>query len=308
MQLRQLLRSALASNLNLKIVSFASALALYSLVHGGHDARRSIVVDLEARLPPESSNRILKGSGIPPSVRLFVRGSSTTIDDLRASGISLQLDLSSGEVSHVAFEPKMVRFPAGVVVDIEHFEPPGLDLEWDERIVRDVPVQVSVVGSPAVGYVVKGAPVAEPSSVRIRGPQSEVVVLQHVRANAFDVTGLAEGAYPRQLGIERLPVRLVAEPGSVIVTANVTREVAERPFTKLPVAVIGNVKARVQPAEVDVRMVCPPDLVRSLRPEQVVPRVELTSKDPSGSVELPVSVKLESCEAHPTPETVIVRW
>ena len=34
MQLRQLLRSALASNLNLKIVSFASALALYSLVHG----------------------------------------------------------------------------------------------------------------------------------------------------------------------------------------------------------------------------------------------------------------------------------
>ena len=46
-----------------------------------------------------------------------------------------------------------------------------LDLQWEDEIVRDVPIEVSVVGSPANGYVVKGVPVSEPTVVRIRGPK-----------------------------------------------------------------------------------------------------------------------------------------
>ena len=55
-------RAALSENLNLKVLSFAFALVLYSLVHGGQDARRSVVVDLEVGLPSESSDRVLVGS------------------------------------------------------------------------------------------------------------------------------------------------------------------------------------------------------------------------------------------------------
>lgn len=303
------LRDLFFENLNLKLVSVAGALLLYSLVHGGRDVRRSIVVDLEARLPSESSNRVLKATtDLPAGVRLFLRGSSTTIDDLRASSVSLQVDLSNGNVNHLAFDGAMVRFPAGVRVDIEQFEPPGLDLEWEERIVRDVPVQTSVVGSPSPGFVVKAPPVSEPRSVRIRGPESDVAVLQHVRADAFDVTGLQEGSFPRPLGLERLPARLRVEPPSVIATIDIAREVTERPFTKLAVVVTGQSKAKTTPAEVDVRLVCPPDIARALRPEQVVPRVDVASKDATGSQPLPVSVEIDRCEARVTPQTVVVRW
>ncbi|AKU98098.1 putative secreted protein [Labilithrix luteola] len=301
------IKTALTENLNLKLLSFAFALVLYSLVHGGQDARRSIVVDLEVLLPPESSDRVLVGS-IPQSVRIFVRGSNQTIDNLRASTVSVQMDLSRNQPSHVVFEPKMVRMPEGVNVEIEQFDPASIDLKWEQRVVRDVPIQVSVVGTPADGFVVKGPLVAEPKTVKVRGPQSEVMVLQHVRADAFDVRGLTEGSYPRQLAIEKPSVRLKLDPTSVIVTADITREVAERVFQKLPVAVVGIPKGKTQPAEVDVRLICPPDIVRSLRPEQIVPQVEVNSKDLSGSESLPVHVRMDRCDAYTVPREVITRW
>lgn len=302
------LRAAFTENLNLKLVSFVFAVVLYSLVHGGQDARRSIVVDLDVVLPPESSDVVLVSS-LPPSVRVAMRGSSNTIDNLRAAQVTVALDLSSPQPpSHVVFEPRMVRAPDGVKVEVEGFDPPSIDLKWEPRVVRDVPIQVSVIGTPASGFVVRGPLVAEPKTAKVRGPQSEVMVLQHLRADAFDVTGLSEGAYPRRLALETPSGRVRFEPKSVLVTAEITREVAERVFPKVPVVVVGQPKARTQPADVDVRLVCPPELVRSLRPEQLVPQVDVTSKDASGSVALPVQVHIDRCEAFVIPREVVARW
>lgn len=302
------IKAAVTENLNLKLLSFAFALVIYSLVHGGQDARRSVVVDLEAILPPESSDRVLVSS-IPQSVRIFARGSNQTIDNLRASSVSVVIDLSQNGPTHVTFEPKMVRLPEGVNVEIEQFDPAFIDLKWEQRVVRDVPVQVSVVGTPADGFVVKGALVAEPKAVKVRGPQSEVMVLQHVRADAFDVRGLTEGSYPRQLAIERPSPRLRIDPTSAIVTAEITREVSERVFNKIPVAVVGVAKGKATPGEVDIRLVCPPDIVRGLRPEQIVAKVEVTSKEPSGSQSLPVEVYIDKCDAYVQgSKEVVARW
>ena len=301
------IKAMLTENLNLKLLSFAFALILYSLVHGGQDARGSISVDVEVNLPPESGDKVFIGS-IPRDVRIIVRGSTQTIDNLRGGAVHMILDLT-GSPEHVVFSPKMVRLPEGVRVEVEQFEPPSIDLKWEQRVAREVPVQLSVVGTPADGYVVKGPLVADPPKVTVRGPQSEVEVLQHVRTDAFDVRAItAGGQFQRQLAIERPGPRLKVEPTSIIVTAEITREVAERVFQKLPVAVVGTPKGKTQPPEVDVRLVCPPDIVRSLRPEQIVPQVEVTSKDPSGSMSLPATVRMDKCEAHITPGEVVVRW
>lgn len=302
------IKAAITENLNLKLLSFAFALVIYSLVHGGQDARRSIVVDLEAILPGENSDRVLVSS-MPQNVRITARGSNQTIDNLRASSVSVVIDLSQNAPTHVVFEPKMVRLPDGVNVEVEAFDPSFIDLKWEQRIVRDVPIQVSVVGTPADGFEVKGPLVAEPKFAKVRGPQSEVMVLQHVRADAFDVRGLSEGSYPRQLAIERPSPRLRIEPTSAIVTAEITREVSERVFQKIPVVVVGPPKGKATPSEVDVRLVCPPDIVRSLRPEQIVAQVEVTSKEPSGSQSLPVTVRIDKCDAYILgSKEVIARW
>jgi YbbR domain-containing protein len=301
------IRNALTENLNLKLLSFAFALVIYSLVHGGQDARRSFMVDIEVTYPSEDSANVLVGS-VPQSVRVFFRGSNQAIDNLRASSVSILLDLKSSQPSHIVFDPKMLRLPDGVNVEVEQFDPAVIDLKWEQRVERDVPVEVSVVGTPAEGFVVKGPLIAEPKSVSVTGPQSDVMVLQHIRAEAFDVRGLTEGSYPRQLAVELPNPRLKMKPKSVIVTAEITREVSERVFQKIPVAIVGPAKGKAQPPDVDVRLVCPPDIVRSLRPEQIVAEAAVTSKDPSGSASVPVNVKIDKCEAYVLPREIVARW
>ena len=296
------IRAVLTDNLNLKLVSLAVALFLYSLVHASQEAQRSLLVSVVGLTPSE----VELVTPIPAQVRVTVRGSRSLLDDLHADDIPLHLDLRAGSETHVAFDASMIAVPPGL--EVVQFDPPGFDLKWEERIVRDIPVEVGIVGTPAPGFVVKGVPLADPATVRARGPKSEVVVIQHVRSDAFDVTGLTEGHYTRQLALDRLLGRVSCDTTSVEATVVVGREVAERSFTKVPVAVIGRANAKAQPADVDVRLACPSDVVRSLRPEQVVPRVQVISPTEHGSDALPVQVTVDQCEVHVTPPSVIVRW
>jgi hypothetical protein len=308
MDLGYRLRSIVTENLNLKLLSLAFALVLYSFVHGSQDAQRPMLLSVVALLPPETSNRVLSAqTQIPATIRVMVRGPRSALDEVHADDIGpVQLDLLGGNETRVTIEPSMIAVPPGLKV--EQIDPPIINIAWEDLIVRDVPVEVGVVGSPAAGFVVKGAPEADPATVRARGPKSEVVVVQRARADAFNVTGLAEGKYTQQLVVNPLPGRVAFDTHSVSASVEIGREVAERPFSKIPVAVIGHANAKAQPAEVDVRLSCPPEVVRALRPEQIVPRVQIAATTEHGADALAVQLTIDQCDVHITPPNVIVRW
>jgi hypothetical protein len=307
------IRSLVTENLNLKLLSLAFALVLYSLVHGSQEAQRSMLLSVVALTPPDTSNRVLT-TPIPAQIRVTFLGPRSILDDQHADDIgNVQLDLRGGNEARIQVDPSMIPVPPGLKVEQACFNmgdqcKPEITLTWEDVIVRDVPIEVGVVGTVAPGFMVKGAPTAEPAAVRAHGPRSEVMVLQRARADAFDVTGLAEGKHSRQLAVDRPPGRVTFDVPSVAATVDVAREVAERPFTKLAVVAIGRPNAKAQPAEVDVRLVCPADVVRALRPEQIVPRVQIASTSDHGSDALPVQLSMDQCEVHVTPGTVIVRW
>ncbi len=298
-------RAALTENVGLKLLSFLCALLLYSLVHGSQDAQKSVSVDLVVLLPPDSAKRVLV-SQLPPRVRVTLRGSRTALDDLHGDDIgNVQLDIRGGQDKRVAIDPSLVHVPAGI--QVEQVDPPSIDLVWDDVVVRDVPIQVSLANTPPAGFTVKSV-VADPPNVRVKGPKGEVNLLQHVGADAFDVTGLIEGSYTRSLALGRPNPGLSYDVASVSVALEIQRELAERSFAKLPVAVVGVAKGKTLPADVDVRLSCPPDVVHALRAEQVVPRVEVKTTEQTGSESLPIVVSVDKCEARITPQTVVVRW
>jgi hypothetical protein len=300
------LRSTVTENLNLKLLSLGFALLLYSLVHGSQEAQRSLLLNVVASTPSDAQNRELV-TPIPAQIRVTVRGPRSTLDDLHADDVgSVPLDLRDGNMTRWTFDPATIPVPPGL--QIEQIDPPAIDLTWEDRITRDVPVEVGIVGTTAPGFVVKGVPEADPPTVRARGAKSEVLVVQHARADAFDVTGLTAGKYTRQLAIDRAPGRLTYDATSVSATIEIGRELVERLFARVPVAMLGHVAAKAQPAEVDVRLTCPPEVVRALRPEQIVPRVQATGPAEHGSEALPVELAIDQCEVHLTPSTVISRW
>ena len=302
------IRSAFTENLRLKLLSFGIALFFFSLFHGAQDAQRSVEVNLVVLMPPDNANRVLM-SALPPTLRVTLRGSRAALEDLHADDIgNVQVDIHDGVTKRITFDPSQVHVPPDVTV--EQVDPPAIDLSWEDEIVRDVPIELSVSGTPAPGFVVKGVPHADPATVRVRGPKTEALVLQYVRAESLDVSGLTEGTYTRHLALDKLPGRLVPDNSSqaVLVTVDITREVVERPFVKVPVAVLGQPKGKAQPTEVDVRLLCPPEILRGLRPEQVVPEAAVKSTATTGSESIPVTVSVEGCESHTTPSSVVVRW
>lgn len=309
------LRAALTDNLGLKALSLAFALGLFFYQKGQQDQQqRTVAVGVVMRLPPETSKRELM-TPIPATVHVTLRGSTRAIDQLIQSGVApVEIDLRDGQRESVTFEPSMFSLPPAVEITI--IDPPSIALEWQDVVTRQIPLQAAITGKPAEGFVVKGEPEVDPREMTVRGPVGLVEVLQYVRLAPFDVSGLTEGTFRRPIAIDAPPNRVsYIGPRSATVTVTLARRVAEARFPKRTVEVVGVPNAVVTPRQVDVNVIGPPEVVRALRAEQVVPRVDLNKLedfDPKaqthGSATLTVTVDVKDAEAEVQPPTVTVKW
>jgi YbbR domain-containing protein len=308
------LRGAFTANLSLKILSFGFAIALFTYIHGQQDVQERTIPVGVISLPPESEERELM-TKIPPNIHVTLRGTTRAIDQLIQTGVTpVEIDLREGFKRSVQFKRETFKLPDGV--EIVFVDPPNIDLEWQEVVTRAIPLQTSITGQPAQGYVVKGEPTVEPRKITVKGPISLVEVLQFARLSPFDVTGLTEGVWPRRIAIDAPPNRVsYLGPQSATVTVTIARRKSEKLFTSRRVEVVGPPHATVVPRSVDVNVIGPPEVVRALREEQVVPRADLTNvanidfeQRPHGSASVPITVELGNAEAEVQPPSVTVKW
>lgn len=312
--LGQWVKGAFTANLGLKALSLATALGLVAFTRAQlEETQRTVPVPVVLRLPAESSHRELM-TPMPANVHVTLLGSTRAIDRLIQTGVTpVELDLRDGDKSVINFEPGMFSIPTGLTIKI--IDPPSLALEWQDVIVRSIPIQASRTGQPAKGYELRGQLEVEPKQIQARGPASLVEVMQFARLAAFDVTGLTEGVYRRQIAIDDPPSRVrYLGPKSATVTAEIGRRLTEAKYAKRPVSVVGAPRARTTPRAVDVTVTGPPDVVAGLRDEQVNPHVSLESAgihikdEPHGSTTLKVRVDLANAEVEVQPPTVTVTW
>ncbi len=308
------LKSSFTENLGLKALSLMFAVALFAFQRGQvTDQARTIPVGVVVRLPREAAKRELITT-IPASIHVTLRGTTRAIDRLIQDGlVPIELDLRDGQKDRITFDASMLSLPPDVETQI--FDPTSIKLEWDDVIRREIPIQASITGKPAEGYVVEGEPEVDPEKITVEGPRRPVETLQFARLAAFDVSGLKHGTYRRQIELDEPNnrIRYVGAPlASVVVT--IATPVNNREFEELPVEVIGIATARTKPKLVRVSVSGPPDVVKALRKEEVLPRVDLTQagidfkEEKHGSTMLPVIVELTDAEATVQPPRVKVEW
>jgi len=307
-------REALTQNIGLKAISLVAALSLAAYTRGQLDrTQRTVPVGVVLRLPPDRKHRELM-TPMPANVDVTVVGTTRAIDRLIQTGIPpAELDLRDGTSDGITFDKGMFSLPPDV--ELRFVDPPSINLEWQEVVTRTVPIQASRAGQPAKGYEVKGTLEVEPKEVDMKGPASLVEVLQFARLAPFDVTGLTEGIYRRRLAIDDPPARVrVLGSKSATVTVVVARRQTEVKFDHRTVEVVGLPHAHAIPALVDVTVSGPPEVVASLRADQVVPRADLAGAgidlktDTHGSTTLKIRVELANADAECQPPTVTVRW
>jgi hypothetical protein len=300
--------------LSLKALSLVVALGLAAYTRGQLDTtQRTVPVGVVMRLPPDSAHRELM-TPMPANVDVTVVGTTRAIDRLIQTGMApVELDLRDGMAETAVFEKSMFSLPPDV--ELKFVDPPAISLEWQEVVIRRLPVQASLAGQPAKGYEVRKTLDVDPKEIEVKGPGSLVEVLQFARLAAFDVTGLTEGVYRRRLAIDDPPPRVrFLGAKSATVTVVVARRQTELKFDHRPVEVVGMPHARAIPPLVDVTVTGAPETVASLRAEQIVPRVDLASAGidlkatTHGSTTLKLRVELANAEAECQPPTVTVRW
>ncbi len=262
-------------NPGLKILALALAILLWLAISRDRFVERSLRVPLEYQGIPEG----LEIVGDPPAtVDVRVRGASSALGRLEAGDVVAVLDLGMARPGPRLFHliSGQVRTPFGV--NVAQITPPTVSLEFERTGRKTVPVNPSVDGEPAPGYVVERV-TSDPPSVVVTGPESNLARLTEATTEPVSVDGRREPVRDIvTVGVVDPALRL-AEARTATVFVDVVPAPIERTIGNVPVVarnVPPGARLTVTPDTVNVVVRGARDTVSALSARDVRVSVDLS--------------------------------
>src|SRR5690606_29971082 len=138
-----------------------------------------------------------------------------------------------------------------VGVRVEQWNPAAIDLRFEERAEREIPVRPSVIGELPAGLRVAKGPDVEPQRVVLKGPASVVAEIDFARLEPIELTGLPEGTHTSRVAFRPPPEGCeYVSDSTVPVTLEVAQERSERAFDSLAVSILGGKARSIRPGSV----------------------------------------------------------
>jgi len=220
-------RGLFFDNVGLKLASFVLALLLYA--HVVTEQPKQEVLRVTVACSGLADTLAILGKP-PTDIDVTFRGKWKDLIRLRLSNSLLPIDLASvgpgpfrheitaEEISERALPPELAK----VLEITEVAEPRALILDVEPRAERRIVVVARVVGEPASGWRLDGAPSVEPESVLVSGPRSAVLAVDTLRTLPVDITEERE-RIQRQVSLDPGNAPLVPEPRQILVTLRLVR-------------------------------------------------------------------------------------
>lgn len=252
----------------------------------GAQERSEIIVNVP--LQYRNLPRGLEFSGVDnllTNVNVWVRGTTTTIKNLRPEQISAWVDLNNAKAGDKLFELSSdnVLVPYGFTV--LRISPAQIKLKLEETVRRTVPVVPRLEGEPPMGYAVTETTVT-PDRVEIVGPLSAVSSVRQVVTDSIDVSSIrGDRVEMVSIGAENNAVRL-GQNKQVTVSVRVSETVDLLTVRNIPVVITGSTRAvKFNPKVVRVDLQAPKRLLGDLSEKEIQAVVELKGLNP-GEYEL----------------------
>lgn len=231
---------------------------------------------------------------LPGEVTTIFQGRRAAVQSLflDVPRIRYVIETVTSPTMDVFLQPEMVVYDRSLSVRAVDVRPSSVELRFERRVTREVPVDPIIETSPAPGFVIVGEPIVDPPTVTVRGTESAVDTLPSIRTERLSLRNVMRSETHRLvLLLPAGPSQVSVDPRSVQVTIDVD-SLVERTLD-VPLRATGRAADRVQlgQEQVSVRLRGPARAVRSLLPGSVRATVRVDAV-PSAPVDLTVQVEL----------------
>lgn len=183
--MRDFLRRNVVHNLGLKLIALGLAVGLWLAVAREPVAEVALEVPIEFRNIPQ--NLEISSESIPKA-QIRLRGPERVVHRLQPSDVYTEIDISGVKPGERTFDltAHQIHSPAGL--EVVQIIPSQLQLAFDVRSSKDVPVHPRVVGTFASGYRISQV-LVDPATITITGPQKRVAAVESAITDTVDVSG-----------------------------------------------------------------------------------------------------------------------
>lgn len=197
-------------------ISFVLAFCLWFIVNLSRDFNITISMPIEIGEVPEEMTLV---EGVPDHASVGVSGEGWKLISLYNNPPRIIIDVEESEVN--LFDKVQQQVTAVSDVNITQVQPLGISLNLEEKVSKDVPVEVQLDIIPHDRFGVIGEPELEPAFVTISGAQSQIAEIENVRTRPVELTDVTRGR-EIELNIERPSSGISVEPGTIKYRFNVT--------------------------------------------------------------------------------------
>ncbi|HAM78549.1 MAG TPA: hypothetical protein DCP61_05145 [Treponema sp.] len=177
-----------------KVVSLLLALLIFMMYKSSQLSEKDFAVPIKIL---QNGNLTVVASKSPVSaVKVTVRGKSSQLLEVSENDLEAYVDINSQVAGGTYDFPVFIK-PSGRLVLMEPLEiklaREKVSLTVEEKVIRYVPVEATLAGTPARGYQVESVSV-NPPYVKVSGPKSLVEGISFVQTEKIDIQGITRNS------------------------------------------------------------------------------------------------------------------
>ena len=197
-------------------------------------------------------------------IEVHVRGPKSILRTLSDLKIQYTIDLSGVKIGVNVIPVHQVRIPLPDGISILKINPDSITVKVENEIKKKLPVNITLTGKPAKGYMVVGAK-AEPMSVILRGSEDTLGNMNKVSTKPINIKGFSN-SFKKNVALDLLEnLKLVDSSKIILADVVIKEQLTTQTFDNIPVQGDGGLYVyRITPPTITIKVKGPVNMIEKL--------------------------------------------
>ncbi len=220
-----------------------------------------IFIPIDSKKIPEGL--IIKNGPIT-GIEVHVRGPKSIIRTLSDLKIQYKIDLSGVNIGVNVIPIHQAQIPLPTGISILKINPDSITVKVENEIKKKLPVNISLTGKPAKGFMVVGAE-AKPMSVILRGSEDTLGQMDQVSTKPVNIKGLSV-SFKKEVALDFVEnLKLVHSSKIILANVFIKERLATQTFDNIPVQGDGSLYVyRITPPVITINVKGPVNMIEKL--------------------------------------------